>query len=269
MSGGGALAVRAAGVRAAAAVGLPAALLAAWWLFSAGSTDPFFPPLSRIVEAGREVWTGPRLAETVLPSLGRLLTGFAIAGLAGVAAGVVVGLHRRLGHVVAPLLEFVRAIPPPVLVPVLMLFLGIGDGMRIAVIVLGCVWPVLLNTVDGVRSADPVQVDTARSLRLGPVARLRHLVLPAAAPRIAAGLHQALGIGIVLMVVSEMFAAQDGLGMSIVQFQQSFAMAPMWSGVLLLGVIGVVLSLLFRLAERRALRWYLATREGRPHAADR
>jgi ABC-type nitrate/sulfonate/bicarbonate transport system permease component len=155
-----------------------------------------------------------------------------------------------------PVLEFLRAVPPPVLVPVIMLFAGIGDTMKIVVITSGCVWPVLLNTVEGVRAVDSVMVETARSYHIGGVGRLRHLVLPAASPQIVAGLRQALSIGIILMVISEMFAASNGLGFAIVQFQRSFAIPEMWSGVLLLGLLGFALSLLFRLAESRFLAWY-------------
>jgi ABC-type nitrate/sulfonate/bicarbonate transport system permease component len=133
--------------------------------------------------------------------------------------------------------------------------------MKVLVIVSGCVWPILLNTVEGVRAVDSVQVDTARSYGITGPARIARVVLPSASPQIAAGLRQALSIAIILMVISEMFAASNGLGFAIVQFQRSFAIPEMWSGIILLGLLGFALSLLFRLAERRALRWYDGLRE--------
>jgi ABC-type nitrate/sulfonate/bicarbonate transport system permease component len=162
---------------------------------------------------------------------------------------------------VEPALEFFRAIPPPVLVPVLILFAGLTNTMKILVIVSGCVWPVLLNTVEGVRSTDPVLVDTARIFGVTGPSRLAHLVLRSASPRIMAGLRQALSIAIILMVISEMFASSNGLGFAIVQFQRSFDIPEMWGGILLLGLLGVLLSVLFRAVEKWVLRWYLAQRE--------
>jgi ABC-type nitrate/sulfonate/bicarbonate transport system permease component len=241
-------------------LGLPVVLVATWWAASAGSIDFYYPPLSRILVAFRETWFGSRFIDDVLPSLIRLGLGYAAALLLGVAVGVAIGGSRTLAAICEPVLEFLRAVPPPVLVPILILVAGIGDPMKVLVIVSGCVWPILLNTVQGVRGVDEVLADTCRSYRIGGVARLWHLVLRSASPQIVTGARQALSIGIILMVISEMFAANSGLGFSIVQFQRGFAMPEMWSGVILLGLIGVILSLLFRLVEARVLNWYHGVR---------
>ncbi|WP_225635440.1 ABC transporter permease [Streptomyces solaniscabiei] len=235
---------------------LPVVLAAVWWAASAGSTDVYWPPLRTILTAFPDVWTGERWRGDVLPSVLRLAAGYALAAVAGVALGTLVGSYRRVRAVCEPVLEFLRAVPPPVLVPVIMLFAGIGDTMKVVVIASGCVWPVLLNTVEGVRAVDAVMADTARSYGITGPARLTYVVLPSAGPQIFAGLRQALSIGIILMVISEMFAASNGLGFTIVQFQRSFAIPDMWTGILLLGVLGFVLSVLFRLVERRVLGWY-------------
>jgi len=248
--------VGAAARRAGIVLGLPVALLTAWWFVSAGSTDFFFPPLSRILVAFRDTWLGPRLYEDVARSLARLAVGYAVALVLGIAVGVAIGSNRRLRAFVEPVLEFLRAIPPPVMVPIVILIAGIGDSMKVLVIVFGCVWPILLNTVEGVRSVDEVLADTCRTYGIRGIARLRHLVLRSASPQIVTGARQALSIAIILMVISEMFAASSGLGFTVVQFQRSFAIPEMWSGVLLLGLLGVLLALAFRLVESRALRWY-------------
>lgn len=235
---------------------LPALLVAVWWLASADSTDVFWPPLHTILETFPDVWTGERLRDDVLPSIWRLTAGFALAAVAGVAVGTVIGSYRRVRAVCEPVLEFLRAIPPPVLIPVIMLFAGIGDTMKVTVIASGCVWPILLNTVEGVRAVDPVMLETARSYGISGQSRLRHLVLRAASPQIFAGLRQALSIGIILMVISEMFAASNGIGFTVVQFQRSFAVPDMWTGIIVLGLLGYLLSVVFRTVERRALAWY-------------
>ncbi|KOU54854.1 nitrate ABC transporter permease [Streptomyces sp. MMG1533] len=243
--------------------GLPGALFAVWWFASAGSTDFYLPPLSTILGRFAEVWTPERLRSDVLPSLLRLTVGYLLAVAAGVGLGLVVGTSKVVRDVLEPVLELFRAIPPPVLVPVIMLFAGIGDTMKVIVIVSGCMWPILLNTVEGVRAVDEVLSDTCRSYGITGPTRLWHLVLRSASPQIVTGMRQALSIGIILMVISEMFASSNGLGFTIVQFQRSFAIPEMWSGVLLLGLLGFALSLLFRFAENRALAWYHGLRRAR------
>ncbi|MCL6731600.1 ABC transporter permease [Streptomyces neyagawaensis] len=238
------------------ALGLPAVLFAVWWFATAGSTDFYVPPLSTVLGRFGEVWTGERLLSDVVPSLARLAAGYLLAVVAGVGLGLVIGTSRVVRDVLEPVLELFRAIPPPVLVPVIMLFAGIGDTMKVIVIVSGCIWPILLNTVEGVRAVDEVLSDTCRSYGITGPSRLWHLTLRSASPQIITGMRQALSIAIILMVISEMFAASNGLGFTIVQFQRSFAIPEMWSGVLLLGLLGFALSLLFRFAENRVLAWY-------------
>jgi ABC-type nitrate/sulfonate/bicarbonate transport system permease component len=247
--------------RAGLVVALPAVLFAVWFVATDSSESFYVPPLRRILTAFADTWTPARLRTDVVPSLLRLVAGYLLAAVLGITLGVLIGRYRRLRATLEPVLEFFRAIPPPVLVPVIMLFAGIGNGMKVIVIVSGCVWPILLNTVEGVRAVDGVQIDTARSYGINGLDRLRHLVLPSAGPQIVTGMRQALSIAIILMVISEMFAASNGLGFTIVQFQRSFAIPEMWSGIILLGLIGFVLSELFRLAERRILAWYYGLRD--------
>ncbi|MCT9075345.1 ABC transporter permease [Streptomyces fulvoviolaceus] len=235
---------------------LPVLLVAVWWLASDDSTNVFWPPLRTILQTFPDVWTADRLRDDVLPSMWRLTAGFTLAAAVGVAVGTVIGSYRRVRAVCEPVLEFLRAVPPPVLVPVIMLFAGIGDTMKVAVIASGCVWPILLNTVEGVRAVDSVMAETARSYGITGAARLKNVVLRSASPQIFAGLRQALSIGIILMVISEMFAASNGIGFTVVQFQRSFAVPDMWTGILVLGLLGFLLSVVFQLVERRVLAWY-------------
>lgn len=242
--------------RAAALLGLPAVLVAVWWVTSTNSDNIFWPPLSSVFSSFKETWIGSRLRSDLMPSLLRLLAGYGCAVVAGTALGVVIGSIRTARLICEPVLEFVRAIPPPVLIPPIMLVLGIGDSMKVAVIAVACLWPILLNCVEGVRALDEVLGDTARCYQFGRRARLVHLTLRGASPQIFVGARQALSIGVIIMVVSEMFAGTNGLGHSVVQFQRIFAISDMWSGVLLLGLIGVILALIFRWVESWALAWY-------------
>lgn len=248
-------------LRALFVVALPLLLVVLWWFTSDGSTDVYWPPLRTILRTFPDVWTRARLRADLVPSLLRLLAGYASAAVVGVALGTVIGSYRKVRAVCEPVLEFLRAVPPPVLVPVIMLFAGIGDTMKIVVIASGCVWPILLNTVEGVRALDSVMSETARSYGITGPARMRSVVLPAAGPQIFAGLRQALSVGIILMVISEMFAASNGLGFTIVQFQRGFAIPDMWTGILVLGLLGFLLSVVFQLVERRVLGWYHGLRD--------
>lgn len=243
------------------ALGLPVALVVVWGVWASFSAAPFFPAPTVILAAFVDTWIGPAFVADVVPSLGRLAAGILVSVLAGVVLGTLIGLTRWLSDLLEPVLEFFRAIPPPVLIPIVAVLLGPTDAMKVTVIVAGSVWPVLLNTIDGVRATDSVMTETARSFALTRAQRVRYLVLPAASPRIMAGVRQALSIALILMVISEMFYSSSGLGYRIVYFQRNYLVAQMWGGILLLGLIGVLLAVIFGVTERRVLRWYHGIKE--------
>ncbi|BCJ50302.1 nitrate ABC transporter permease [Actinoplanes sp. NBRC 14428] len=243
------------------ALGLPAVAVVLWGVWSARSDNRFLAGPLAVLDAFRRTWIGPAFVDDVLPSLLRLALGIAGSIVLGVAAGIAIGSLRRLRETLGPLLEFFRAIPPPVLIPVAMLLLGITGTMKVVVIMSGAIWPILLNTIDGVRATDSVMLETADSYRIPRWERLRFVVLPAAAPRIMTGVRQALSVALILMVISEMFASSSGLGYRIAYFQRNYLIAEMWSGILLLGLIGILLAVLFGLVERRVLRWYHGMKE--------
>jgi ABC-type nitrate/sulfonate/bicarbonate transport system permease component len=244
-----------------AALLLPVALLAIWWVLSAGSTSFYMPPLRDVFTAFPDVWTLDQVNEQVVPSVVRLAAGFALAVAIGVGFGVVIGSLRRVRAFFEPVLEFLRAVPPTVLVPVFMLFAGLGDLMKVLVIVSGAVWPILLNTIEGVRAVDGTLRETCRCYRIRGGARLWHLVIRSASPQIVTGLRQGLSVAIILTVISELFAADNGIGYFLVQSQRGFAIVDMWTAIIVLGLLGVVLATLLRLFEWRTLRWYRGLRE--------
>ncbi|MFG6403010.1 MULTISPECIES: ABC transporter permease [unclassified Microbacterium] len=243
------------------AVGLPILLLILWGIWGTVAPAKFFPGPLKILDAFGETWIGPAFLTDVVPSVARLALAIVLAVVLGIAAGTVIGLTRWLRELLEPLLEFFRAIPPPVLIPVFVALLGVTDTMKIVVIVFGSVWPVLLNTVEGVRGTDAVMTETARSFSLTRSQRLFSLVLPAASPRIMAGVRQTLSVALIMMVISEMFYSSSGLGYQIAFFQRNYLIAEMWSGIVLLGLIGVLLAVVFTLVERRVLRWYHGIKE--------
>lgn len=249
------------GENTAYALGLPIILLVIWGIWSSISPAPFFPSPLVIAEAFVETWIGPAFVNDVLPSLARLGISIVLAVVLGIAAGTVIGLVRWLRELLEPIFEFFRAVPPPVLIPIVAVLVGANDTMKVVVMVTGAIWPVLLNTIEGVRSTDSVMTETAQSFAITRSERLRFLVLPAASPRIMTGVRQCLSIALILMVISEMFFSSSGLGYQIVFFQRNYLIAQMWSGIVLLGLIGVLLAVIFGFVERRVLRWYHGVKE--------
>jgi ABC-type nitrate/sulfonate/bicarbonate transport system permease component len=151
-------------------------------------------------------------------------------------------------------------VPAPLLLPFVLVLLGIGNTSKVALIALGSLWPVLLNTIDGVRGVDPEVRDVARSFGIGRRIQLSRIILPAASPKIAAGLRIALSVALLLMVVSEMRGGTNGLGFQIRSAQRSFDTADAYAGVIVIGALGLVLNLIFVLMERRLMRWHRGAR---------
>jgi ABC-type nitrate/sulfonate/bicarbonate transport system permease component len=243
------------------AIGLPIILVVIWGIWATVAPAQFFPSPVELIEAFVDTWIGPAFVTDVLPSLARLSIGILVAIIVGIVGGTLIGLNRWLRDLLEPMLEFFRAVPPPVLLPIAVVLMGPTDAMKVVVIVVGSVWPILLNTIEGVRSTDSVMTETARSFAVTRSERLRYLVLPAASPRIMAGVRQSLSIALILMVISELGYSSSGLGFQIVYFQRNYLIAEMWSGILLLGLIGVLLAAIFGFVERRVLRWYHGIKE--------
>lgn len=239
---------------------VPILVVALWWVWSTSAESFYFPPLPEILTTFADTWVFERVGSDVVPSLVRLLAGFAIAVIASVVAGTVLGLSTVARRVAEPITEFLRAIPPPALLPFAILVFGVGDTMKIFIIAFVCVWPVLLNTIDGVRGVDPTMLETTRIYRVRGFERLRRVVWPAALPQIFAGMRTSLSLALILMVISEMVASTHGIGYFVLQSQRSFDIPEMWSGILLLGLLGYVLNAGFALVERWVLRWHRGAR---------
>jgi ABC-type nitrate/sulfonate/bicarbonate transport system permease component len=235
---------------------LPILLVLLWWVFSASSTNLFIPPLSSIVQSTVDDFRSGELLAAMGTSLVNLLVGFLAAAVVGVAFGLVIGEVRWLREVLDPFIHFLRSVPQTALVPLIIGAIGIGREPKIYAVAFACVWPILLNTIDGVRGVDPSVRRVAKVFGVPRALYYRRVVLPGSMPQIVAGLRVALPIGIVVMVVSEFFAANIGLGFYILEASSTFKIPATWGGALLVGVIGYILVLLFGLFERRVLSWY-------------
>jgi ABC-type nitrate/sulfonate/bicarbonate transport system permease component len=249
----------------AAEIAVPLALLAAWQLWTVKADPQYFPRLSTILVEFRDLWLFSQFSEHVVPSLERVALGFAIAAVAGVALGVPLGLSRwgRLGAM--PHIEYWRNMPPPALLPISVILLhSIGNVQKVTFIAFFCLFPILLNTIDGVRGIDPTLVDTARSYGLGKLERVRRIVLPAALPQISAGMRNSLSLAVIIMVLAEYFSSSNGVGYVLLISKNTFEFGPMWAAILLIGLFGYLLNLVFVLAERRFLAWHRGWRAVSP-----
>lgn len=237
-------------------IAVPVILLLGYAGWAANRESFYFPPLGAIADRFVDLWLFDRVPGDLLPSLRRLAIGYALCVLLGVGVGLMLGTFRLVQQAVQPFAEFLRALPSVALIPFGMLVFGRDDAMKIFIIVVGAVWPILLNTIDGVRGVDRGMLDMARAYSVGRWGRIRDIVIPATLPRVVAGMRTSLSIAIILMVVSEMVASSNGVGYFVLESQRRFAISDMWAGIVLLGIIGYVANFLFVQAEKRVLRWH-------------
>jgi ABC-type nitrate/sulfonate/bicarbonate transport system permease component len=252
-------------VKIGAEILVPVAILLAWQLWTASAHQPRFPRLSTILVQFREMWLFSQFGEHVVPSLVRILAGFAIGSLIGVALGIPLGLSTRARRAAMPHIEYWRAMPPPALLPIsVILAHSIGDRQKIEFIAFFCIFPVLLNTIAGIRAIDPTLVDTARSYGIPRHERVRRIVLPAAFPQIMAGLRVSLALAVIMMVLTEYFSSTNGVGYVLLISKNTFQLVPMWAAIVLIGVIGYLINFVFLLVERRVLAWHRGWRAALP-----
>lgn len=240
---------------------VPIVLLALWWVVSAGSTNTFFPPLQNILQTLVQELGTPTFLMDIGSSLLNLVISFALASVLGVVLGTLLGLVRWISWLVEPTIHFFRAIPPVALVPIFVALLGFGTETRILSITLASLFPTLIATLDGVRAIDPTMNMVTRVYGLTRGQRIFGVTLPAASPRIFSGMQVSLQTAFIVMIASEMLGSSTGLGAATLQAQQSFMIANMWAGIIVLGIIGYVASALFALMRGRVLRWYIRSQQ--------
>jgi len=237
------------------AVWLPVALLVVWWVVTDTGASVFFPSLRSILGRFGTVWLGEGFTENVLPSMANLAVGVLCAIVLGIVLGIVLAVLPAVELVIDPFLQFLRAVPAVALIPLILVIAGTGPSGKIWLIAFGSIWPVLLNTIDGVKAVHPEARQAARSFRVTRGNVFWRVLVPGAFPQISIGIRLSLSIALVVMVASELYAANQGIGYYVLLAQQTFRTADMWSGILLLGVIGYLLTVGYSAIEARILRW--------------
>jgi ABC-type nitrate/sulfonate/bicarbonate transport system permease component len=230
-------------------------------LWEAAAVTEFFPPMSfprisAIMTTWWELVVSGELLGEVLPSLWRMFAGYFIGVAIGVVLGLMMGYIRLFYNLLEPITEVLRPIPSPAYLPIVILFLGIDDEMKIFMVAFASLFPVLLNTYSGVRSVDPIQLQTARTFGVSGRKLLTQIVLPASSPYIFTGMRISLAVALIVMVISEMVAASNGIGYFILSAQRGFKIRDMFAGVITLAVLGYILNRLFLYIENRVLAWH-------------
>jgi ABC-type nitrate/sulfonate/bicarbonate transport system permease component len=229
--------------------------LVLWQIAGTSATSQFPPPSAWFAEVARLGQSGV-LAPAVAATISILVISLALATLVGFLLGLLIGTSPKLQQWSALLLEYTRAIPPPVLIPVFVLLLGYSDVMKIVVIGFAGLWPVLLNTISGVSQIRPLTFDVARSLRLSRRETLMKIVIPATVPSLLLGIRVALPHTIIITLVVEMFTGAIGIGGLMIGAERAFNAAGVFGLLVLVGCLGFALTVLFASTERLVLwRW--------------
>jgi ABC-type nitrate/sulfonate/bicarbonate transport system permease component len=232
-------------------------LLLAWELGARGAPklQSYFPPLSRVLAAlAASAQSGPLVSQFIV-TVGRFLESYLLSAFFGVTLGIILGYFRLIHELLEALIEFLRPMPSVAIIPVAILMLGISDSMIVAVTVYATVWPILINTIDGVRHIEQVLIQTGRSFGLSKARILWRVILPAASPYIVTGLRIGLSIALILVTTAEMVAGSKGLGFFILDEERSMNSGNMYAGIIVVAALGYGLNRLFLVLEARVLKW--------------
>jgi ABC-type nitrate/sulfonate/bicarbonate transport system permease component len=234
-----------------------AAVVALWWLASHQGwiSKVFLPTPEATIASLREGLEAGSLREQGVQTVQRMLEGWLLACLAGVALGAVIGTSPAARAWLQPMLEFVRPLPASAVLPLAISIFGLGPSMVLAVVAFGSMWPVLLATVHGFAGVEPRLREVAAALQLPRRAFIWKIGLPNALPDILSGMRLAMTVALIVAVVGEMIASQTGLGQAILLAARSFRASELFAGIVLLGVIGFAANALLAAAEHRLLRW--------------
>ncbi len=232
-------------------------LLGLWEAVAAlGLVSPLFlPPPSRVLDSGWGMVQNGEIWHHLAASLGRIGLGFSTGALVGVTLGVILGISSLADDCLSPVISATYPIPKIAIFPLLILWLGIGEMSKVAVIALGVFFPVVISVRAGVRDVDTTLIKAAVSMGSGRVDVIRKVILPAALPMIFAGLKLGVGIALLLVVTAEMIAADSGIGFLILSSADLMQTARLLFGIVVLSMMGLTFSGLLDALQRFVVRW--------------
>lgn len=227
--------------------------LAAWQVLGP-ERSPFLPRPSEWWTGAQSIMRGKDLAEEFVASLETIISGLALATILGTGMGLLIGGSTLARRMLSPSLEFIRAIPAAAMVPIGVLLFGYDGRMKTAIVVIGIVWPILLNVSAAVARVHPVLLEVAASLRMTWRARVVKILLPSILPAILLGVRVALPLAVVLTLVVEMLTAISGLGGLMIGAQRDYKAGQVFALLVIVGAIGLALNLLLAVLEAYLMR---------------
>jgi ABC-type nitrate/sulfonate/bicarbonate transport system permease component len=239
------------------------AVLTAWQVLAPGPSA-YFPAPFEWWKAAAALWYSGQLLPAFAATMTTFAEGLALAVAIGGALGVAIGTSRAVERALGPLLEFLRAIPPPVTVPIATLLLGYDVTMKLTVVVLSALWPILLNTSSAAARVEPLLFDVARTFRLSTVRWVRQVVVPSAVPSVLLGIRVAIPLAIVVTLLVEMLTSLPGVGALMMQSQRNFQSAQVYALLVMIGLFGFIVNDLFAIIEAVALRRWPPRGDFRP-----
>ena len=235
----------------------PTVILLAWQALSSSGVLPgkVLASPARIVATAAELLADGTLQAATATSISRVLYGFVLGAAAGLVLALLAGLSRVGEDAVDPPMQMLRTLPHFGLIPLFIVWMGIGEAPKIALIALGVAFPLYLNTFAGIRSVDRKFLEAAHTLNLTRRQRLRHVIVPGALPQTLVGLRQSLGVAWLSLIVAETVSADSGLGYLINDAREFLKTDVIVVGLAVYSLLGLLTDTFVRLIERRALAW--------------
>lgn len=181
--------------------------------------------------------------------------GFIMALSIAIPLGLIIGKNKYLMYFLEPIIEFLRPMPSSAIIPIALLFFGLGIKMIVFVVAFGSSWPILVSTIQGVKSIDKTMLDTVKMLRLNVIDKIFKIILPASSLYIFAGLRTSLAVSLILAVTAEMIAGSEGIGFYILDMERAFRINEMYAGIVVIGIIGYLLNKIFDLIQKKFIYW--------------
>lgn len=233
---------------------LPLVLVLLLWQLVQTGSSPYFPPPSAWWSGLVQLAAGGRLLTASLATIQTIILGLLLSIVVGALIGILIGISRRANRALGPLLEFCRAMPPPAIVPLAILFLGYDERMKLTIVALSAMWPILLNTSSAVQRIHPILIDVTVSFRLSLLDRVRRVIIPSVIPAILLGIRIALPLTIVLTLLVEILTSIEGIGALMIAAQRNFQSGQVYGLLAFVGLFGFLLNNAFTIVQAVILR---------------
>lgn len=236
-------------------------LLIIWEVLARINNSPFLPRFTTTIKSLYNGIVYGNFLHNVATSIFHTFIGLIISFLLMVPLGIFIGRNKTAYNLLSPLIEFLRPLPSAAIIPLAIIYLGIDTQMKIFVIVFGTSWPILLNTINGVQSIEPMYIKTGRVLGFSNYSMLKHIIFPGSLPSIFTGLRISISVALILTITVEMIVGGQGIGYYIIDNERSFAFSEMFGGILALGIVGVIINKLFNYFEYKIIKWHYEYRK--------